>query len=40
MTLNRVKLGRAATFMKYLTSVISSIFLVQPLIWNKIMFSA
>ena len=39
MTLNRVKLGRAVTFMKYLASVVSLIFLPKTLIWNKIMFS-
>ena len=38
MTLNRVKLGRAVTFSKYLASVISLIFLTKNLIWNKITF--
>ena len=38
MTLNRVKLGRAVTFMKYLASVVSLIFLAKTLIWNKINF--
>ena len=38
MTLNRVKLGRAVTFMKYLASVVSLIFLTKTLIWNKINF--
>ena len=38
MTLNRVKLGHAVTFMKYLASVVSFIFLAKTLIWNKIMF--
>ena len=38
MTLNRVKLGRAVTFMKYLASVVSLIFLAKTLIWNKITF--
>ena len=38
MTLNRVKLGRAVHFMKCLASVISLIFLVKTLIWNKITF--
>ena len=38
MTLNRVKLGHAVTFMKYLASVVSLIFLVKTLIWNKINF--
>ena len=36
MTLNRVKLRRAVTFMKYLASVVSLIFLPKTLIWNKI----
>ena len=40
MTLNRVKLGRAVTFIKYLASVVSLIFLALNLIWNKIMFLA
>ena len=40
MTLNRVKLGRAATLMKYLASVISLIYLAKILIWNKITFAA
>ena len=40
MTLNRVKLGRAVTFIKYLASVVSLIFLVLTLIWNKITFLA
>ena len=40
MTLNRVKLGRAVTFMKYLAIVISLIFLPKILISNKITFSA
>ena len=38
MTPHRVKLGRAITFMKYLASVVSLIFLVKTLIWNKITF--
>ena len=38
MTLNRVKLGRAVTFMTYLTSVVSLIFLAKTLIWNRITF--
>ena len=38
MTLNRLKLGRAVTFMKYLASVVSLIFLAKTLIWNKISF--
>ena len=40
MTLNRVKLSRAVTFMKYLASVVSLIFLPKTLIWNKIKFKA
>ena len=36
MALNRVKLGLKVTFMKYLTSVVSLIFLPKTLIWNKI----
>ena len=40
MTFNRVKLGRAVTFIKYLASVVSLIFLAKTLIWNKITFSA
>ena len=40
MTLNRVKLGRAVTFMKYLAGVVSLIFLAKTLIWNKITFPA
>ena len=38
MTLNRVKLGRGITFVKYLASVVSLIFLPKTLIWNKIPF--
>ena len=38
MTLNRVKLMRAVTFMKYLASVVSLMFLSKTLIWNKIRF--
>ena len=40
MTLNLVKLGRAVTFIKYLASVVSLIFPVLTLIWNKITFLA
>ena len=40
MTLNRVKLGRAVSFMKYLASFFSLIFLPKTLIWNKITFLA
>ena len=35
MTLNRVKLGLVVTFMKYLASVVSLIFLPKTVIWNK-----
>ena len=35
MFLNRVKLGREVTFIKYLASVFSLIFLALTLIWNK-----
>ena len=38
MTLNRLKLGRAITFIKYLANVVSLIFLAKTLIWNKINF--
>ena len=38
MTLNRVKLPRAVTFMKYLASVVSLTFLLKNLIWNEITF--
>ena len=38
MTLNCVKLGRAVTFMEYLDSVASLIFLPKTLIWKKITF--
>ena len=40
MSLNRVKLGRAVTFIKYLASVVSLIFLELILIWNKTTFPA
>ena len=40
MTLNRVKLGRVVTFMAYLASVVSLIFLAETLIWNSITFSS
>ena len=40
MTLTHIKLGSAVTFMKYLASVVSLIFLPKTLIWNKITFSA
>ena len=36
MTLNRLKLGRTVTFMKYLARVVFLIFLIETLIWNKI----
>ena len=38
MTLNRVNLGLAFTFMKYLASAVFLIFLSKTLIWNKIPF--
>ena len=38
MTLNCAKLGHAVTFMKYLSSVVSLIFLPKTLKWNKITF--
>ena len=38
MTLNRVKLECAVTFMKYLASVVSLIFLPKISNWNKITF--
>ena len=38
MTLNRVKPGRAVTFMIYVASVVSLILLTKILIWNKITF--
>ena len=34
MILNRVKLGRVVTFIKYLASIVSLIFLPETLIWN------
>ena len=40
ITLNRVKLRCAVTFMKYLASVVSLIFPPKTLIWNKITFPA
>ena len=40
MILNRVKLGRAVTFIKYLASAVSLIFHPKTLIWNKITFAA
>ena len=40
MTLNSAKLGRAVTFMKYLASVVSLIYLTKTLTWNKIAFQA
>ena len=33
---NLVKVGRTVTFMKYLASVVSLLFLAKILIWNKI----
>ena len=38
MALNPLKLGHAVTFMKYLASVVSLIFLAKTLIWDKINF--
>ena len=38
MTLNRLKLERAVTFMKYLASEVSLIFIAKTLISNKINF--
>ena len=40
MTLDCVKLRPAVTFMKYLASVDSLVFLPKTLIWNKITFPA
>ena len=40
MTINAVKLGRAVTFIKNLVSVVSLIFLMKTLSWNKITFPA
>ena len=40
MTLNRLKLGGAVTFMKYIAGVVSLIFLPKTLVWNKITFLA
>ena len=40
MTYNRVKLGRAGTFMKYIASVVSLIFLSKALTWNKMILLA
>ena len=39
MTLNRLKLGHAVTFVKYLASVVPLIFLPETLIWNKTTFN-
>ena len=38
MTYNCIKLGRAVTFMKYVASVVSLIYLTKLLTWNKIAF--
>ena len=38
MTLNRVKIDRAITFMKYLARVVPLKFLPKSLIWNKTTF--
>ena len=40
MILNRVKIGRAVSFVKCLASVLYLIFLPKILIWNKITFLA
>ena len=40
MTLNRVKLGRAVTFMKYFAILVFLIFLQKTLIWNKVTLTA
>ena len=40
MTLNRVKLACAVTFVKDLAGIVSLIFLSKTLIWNKITFPA
>ena len=40
MIFNRVKLGRAVTFMKYFASVVFLTFLPETLTWNKITFPA
>ena len=40
MYLNRLKPGCVVTFIKYLASVVSLIFLPKTLIWNKITFPA
>ena len=40
MTLTCVKVGRAATFMKYLANVVSLMFLPKTLNWSKIHVSA
>ena len=39
MILNRIKVGRGVTFMKYLASVVYLIFLQEILVWKKISFS-
>ena len=40
MTLNRAKVGRTVTFMKYIASAVSLIYLAKTLIWNKITLTA
>ena len=40
MNFNLVKLRYSVTFMRYLASVVSLIFLPKTLIWNKITFPA
>ena len=38
MPFNRIKLGCAVTFMKYLASVVSLKFVPNTSVWNKIIF--
>ena len=38
MPLNRVKLGRTVTFIKYFDGEVSLMFLPKSLIWNKVTF--
>ena len=40
MILNSANLGLSVTFMKYLASLVSLIFLAETLIWNKVTFPA
>ena len=39
MTLDRIELGRAVTFMKRFATIVSLIFPTKSLIWNKITFT-